>query len=407
MWIDLKNKYFTQAMPVMSELVDNGFEAYFVGGCVRDLLLDDPIHDIDIATSARPEEIQAIFPSTIDVGAEHGTIIVLYQQQPYEITTFRTEGKYSDYRRPDSVEFVRDLKEDTLRRDFTINAMACDLDGKLYDYHGGFVDLELGLIRAVGDPSARFQEDALRMMRAVRFASKLGFKIERATFSAIQSLSDLITKIAIERIRIEMDKFLIGDYFFKTYLLLQETGLMAFLPGFSNPVAGQALADLAQDLKPMIENGMDRPLPLVWALLLGHLGLDTGACKNMLRAWTHSNQMISETLEIIEFLQEESRGQLNAWSIYQYSDLTVERCLSYLQVQGVDTHDYLTIWQNLPIKNRQEIVMNGRRLMEYLQMDQGGPIIGRLLQQVEKAIVQGELMNQEEAIKEFIDQYQD
>jgi len=177
---------FQKALPVLEKIENDGYQAYFVGGCIRDAMLHLPINDVDIATSAYPEEIQKIFPKHFDVGLQHGTVMAWYKGETYEITTFRTESDYQDYRRPDRVTFVRDLKEDLLRRDFTINAMAMDKDGEVKDYFHGQEDLQKGIIRAVGDPSERFHEDALRMMRAVRFASQLDFQIEECTLKAIK-----------------------------------------------------------------------------------------------------------------------------------------------------------------------------------------------------------------------------
>ncbi|MCL2858873.1 MAG: CCA tRNA nucleotidyltransferase, partial [Streptococcaceae bacterium] len=175
-------KEFVQALSVLEKIKSAGYEAYFVGGSVRDALLNRQIHDVDIASSAYPEEIKQIFPYTIDVGIEHGTILVLMgkeQSDQYEVTTFRTESTYTDYRRPDAVDFVRDLGEDLKRRDFTINAFAMDTDGTIIDQFDGLTDLKEKCIRAVGQATDRFNEDALRIMRAMRFSASLDFDIEK------------------------------------------------------------------------------------------------------------------------------------------------------------------------------------------------------------------------------------
>ena len=190
---------YQKAIPVLNKLEQAGFEAYFVGGSVRDILLDQPIHDVDIATSAFPEEIKQLFPKTIDIGIEHGTVLVLAEEEQYEITTFRTESTYQDYRRPDHVEFVRSLEEDLKRRDFTINAFALKEDGQIIDLFDGLADLENQILRAVGDPQERFHEDALRMMRGIRFVSQIGFTLEQETAAAIQANHSLLGKISVER----------------------------------------------------------------------------------------------------------------------------------------------------------------------------------------------------------------
>src|SRR5699024_1116338 len=167
-----------RAVPVLNKIIEAYFESYFVGGSVRDHLLNLEVNDVDIATSALPHEIKQIFKRTVDVGIEHGTVLVLYNDESYEITTFRTESTYKDFRRPDSVTFVRSLREDLKRRDFTMNAIAVDIDGHVFDPYEGIKDLKAEIIRAVGNPHERFREDALRMMRAVRFAAQLDFEIE-------------------------------------------------------------------------------------------------------------------------------------------------------------------------------------------------------------------------------------
>ena len=169
---------FEPARPVLQKIEEAGYEAYFVGGCVRDTILHDEIHDIDIATSAYPSEIKAIFNHTVDTGIEHGTVMILDHGTGYETTTFRTESGYQDYRRPDKVTFVRSLSEDLQRRDFTINALALREDGEVIDLFDGLEDLQKHLIKAVGNPNERFHEYYLRMMRAVRFASKIDFVID-------------------------------------------------------------------------------------------------------------------------------------------------------------------------------------------------------------------------------------
>lgn len=202
---------FKKALPVLNKLIDAGYEAYFVGGSVRDRILDLDVNDVDIATSAQPLEIKKIFKRTVDVGIEHGTIMVLVGDESYEITTFRTESTYRDFRRPDSVTFVRSLEEDLKRRDFTMNAIALDNKGNIMDPFHGMADIDKGIIRAVGNPHERFKEDALRMMRAVRFSAQLDFQIESETMVSIRENAPLLEKIAVERIQIEFEKLLIGQ----------------------------------------------------------------------------------------------------------------------------------------------------------------------------------------------------
>lgn len=189
-----------------------GFEAYLVGGCVRDSLMGRVPGDWDITTSALPEETKQVFAEErlIETGLKHGTVTVLLEEMPLEITTFRVEAGYSDNRHPDAVRFTRSLREDLVRRDFTVNAMALSADGQLYDYFGGREDLSCRVLRCVGDADKRFQEDGLRLLRALRFASVLDFSIAPETQAAIHRNRSLLNNISAERIFSELKKLLIG-----------------------------------------------------------------------------------------------------------------------------------------------------------------------------------------------------
>lgn len=193
---------------IIHTLQSNGYEAYAVGGCVRDSILNRVPDDWDITTSATPLETKALFPKTFDTGIEHGTITVLIDREAFEVTTYRVDGKYEDSRHPSEVTFTRNLKEDLLRRDFTINAMAYNEEEGLVDIFGGMQDLENKRIRCVGNARARFGEDALRILRAVRFAAQLGFDIDKETQEAILELSPTLANISAERIQVELIKML-------------------------------------------------------------------------------------------------------------------------------------------------------------------------------------------------------
>lgn len=200
------------ARRILQTLNSAGHEAYLVGGCVRDLLRDVEPHDWDVCTSALPEETERWFADRriIETGLKHGTVTVMEEGEPYEITTYRTEGPYSDSRRPDFVRFVPDLEEDLARRDFTMNAIAMDLQGNLRDPFGGVDDIKAKLIRCVGEPDHRFQEDGLRVMRALRFAAVFGYKIEKQTAQAVHKNRTMLGRVAAERINAELCKLLVG-----------------------------------------------------------------------------------------------------------------------------------------------------------------------------------------------------
>ncbi|MBP8640452.1 MAG: CCA tRNA nucleotidyltransferase [Oscillospiraceae bacterium] len=196
---------------VLKRLEKHGFSAYLVGGCVRDTLMGRRPNDWDICTSALPEEVSAVFPHSRPTGIKHGTITATVNGSPVEITTFRSDGEYKDHRHPDSVRFIADLKGDLERRDFTINALAMPLSGDICDLFGGREDIEKRLIRCVGNPDKRFNEDALRMLRAFRFSSVLGFEIEPLTLAAIERNAHLSRGLAKERVRTEFEKILLSN----------------------------------------------------------------------------------------------------------------------------------------------------------------------------------------------------
>lgn len=207
----------------------SNFEAFMVGGCVRDILLGNLPKDYDITTSAKPEITISLFDKTIPTGLKHGTVTVLISNEPYEVTTYRTEGKYIDNRRPSSVDFVTDIKEDLSRRDFTINALAYNEKVGLIDYFNGTDDIKNKIIRCVGNADKRFKEDALRMLRAVRFSCQLNFDIEENTYTAIKNNYKLIKNISSERIRDELCKILISENPSKGLEILRDTKLLEII----------------------------------------------------------------------------------------------------------------------------------------------------------------------------------
>ena len=212
---------------ILKTLNEAGYPAYVVGGAVRDAVLGLKPHDWDIATNAVPSEVKKLFGKTVDTGIKHGTVTVIDGDEGFEVTTFRTDGKYTDGRHPDEVKFVGSIEEDLARRDFTINALALDINGTVIDPFGGLSDLAKGVIRCVGDPNARFQEDALRMLRAVRFESQFGFTLEEQTKEAINLHAGRLNQISPERIRDELTKMLLTDHPKWGFLDAYRTGITA------------------------------------------------------------------------------------------------------------------------------------------------------------------------------------
>ncbi len=218
---------------LLNKLNKAGFEAYYVGGCVRDMLMNRTPHDIDITTNALPEEIIDVFADyhVIPTGIKHGTVTVMLCGTPYEITTYRIDGEYTDMRRPDSVRFTSCLEEDLIRRDFTMNAIAMNSEGGITDPFGGARDIENGIIRCAGEPEKRFTEDALRILRCVRFASKLGFDVEPMTAEAVHRLKGRLDFVARERVRVELDGIICGEGCVQAMLEFSDV-IMQVIPEF-------------------------------------------------------------------------------------------------------------------------------------------------------------------------------
>ena len=225
-----------QIQSLLLYLNDQGFQAYLVGGCVRDGLMHLIPHDWDVCTDALPQELQELFPDSLSYGIRHGTVTVKWQKQPIEVTTFRTESAYSDHRRPDHVSYIKDLSHDLARRDFTVNAMALDAAGDLHDPFGGLRDLETGTIRAVGSPESRFREDALRMLRAIRFSAQLNFSIEPNTKAGILSCASLTSALSAERVAQEIEKTLLTAHPERVSDMIA-AGLL--IPWIKNPIQDQ------------------------------------------------------------------------------------------------------------------------------------------------------------------------
>lgn len=379
---------FKKALPIIKSLEEAGFEAYFVGGSVRDVLLGKAIHDVDIATSAYPEEVKSIFPRTVDVGIEHGTVLVLHEEDQYEITTFRTESTYQDYRRPDQVTFVRSLSEDLKRRDFTINALAMNQVGEIVDLFEGIKDLESQLIRAVGVAQERFNEDALRMMRALRFASQLDFKIEKETLVAIADLSDLLSKISIERIHVEFVKLMLGKNRVGGLLPFIATNCFNYCPGFvDKKLHLQKLAALP--------NYQISEEAQVWLLVLHMLEVDPKECRKILSEWKLSNAMIKQVTQLLVGLNFRLTQPWNNQKLFEIGLINarlIEQSLCYF-----DKATNFTIleekYQNLAIKNSHDLAVDGKILMNHFNRPPG-PWIGKVLAKLETEVVVGNIPNE-------------
>lgn len=288
------------ALPVLSLLEEAGFEAAIVGGAVRDAWLGRPIHDVDIATSALPEQVQAVFARTFPTGIQHGTVTAVYGGSSYEITTYRTEAAYVDHRRPSSVAYVTQLANDLLRRDFTINAMAIFADGRLCDPYGGTEDMNRRLIRCVGEPEQRFTEDALRMMRCIRFAAELGYTVEERTWQALHQCKPLLRHVAMERVGAELCRMLAGSGPDEAVSMLSRSGLLS---AAKQPPEGLAtrLASLDTELPALHPiAGLERRFAALWLGVASDAGAQLDAAIRQL----HIPRIQAKRIEAIIRLDE-------------------------------------------------------------------------------------------------------
>ena len=319
------------AKAIIERLQLAGFEAYIVGGAVRDLVMGKTPHDYDITTSAKPAEIKSVFKRTIDTGIAHGTVTVVENGVGYEVTTFRTESGYADSRHPDSIDFVANIEEDLTRRDFTINAMCYnDLSG-IIDRHGGQEDLKARLIRTVGNPERRFTEDALRMLRAVRFSAVLGFEIEEETANAIKKCAALIRKVSSERILGELNKILLSAnpiYIGK----LRELGLMHYiLPEldvcFDTPQKNKYhIYDVGNHILHATAE-TKRDLILRWAALLHDIGkpicMSTDS-NGIIHFYGHHKESASLASNVLRRLKMDNDSQRDIIALIENHDVRIE-----------------------------------------------------------------------------------
>ncbi|MDQ0228780.1 CCA tRNA nucleotidyltransferase [Metabacillus malikii] len=388
---------FAEAKPILQKLHLEGYEAYFVGGAVRDSLLEKEIGDVDIATSAEPHEVQRIFTHTVDVGAEHGTIIVLFNESQYEVTTFRTESEYEGFRKPKSVTYISSLKEDLKRRDFTINAMAMDINEKIYDYFDGKRDLENRLIRTVGEPSERFAEDALRMLRAVRFVSQLNFTVSSNTVEAIKDNVHLLKEISVERKTVEFIKILKNNHYQVAIKLLIDTNIHKYLPGLET--CRQQLMSFSCLPLSVLNNEE------IWALLL--YKIKPASVESFLRLWKLPVKLIkhvSKMLIFIDYLSEQKK-----WTTELLYSAGIDIAVSVERIFAIvnDCYDEKRInkvveqFSRLPIKSRRELVITGHDIIKLFHK-RPGPWVSAALSSIEKEILSETLKNDREAIKEWL-----
>jgi tRNA nucleotidyltransferase (CCA-adding enzyme) len=380
-------------LEVHSQLVTAGFQAFLVGGCVRDLLRAQKPNDFDLCTSARPEQVQQIFKRVIPTGIEHGTVTVLTRGDQVEVTTFRSEAEYLDGRRPSAVRFETDITADLSRRDFTINAMAYDpVKNQLIDPFDGQGDLERRLIRCVGSALDRFLEDGLRPMRAVRFATTLEFELEAQTQRAITQTVHVFKKVATERIQQEFEKLLLASHPARGLKLLQDTGLLAaFFP------EAQQSADFAALEK------APKSLPLRLALLV--LALDPNVAKSALTRLKFPSKIAEEAQSLVRFRQlpstDSTAAELRRW----LARVGVERApvlLRMHQALGVDMMSFKekvdSVLAPAPPLDPKSVAMTGQDIMRVLKIPPS-KLVGQAAQHLFSVVLEDPAQNNSQSLE--------
>ena len=390
---------FSKAKPVLQKLIDNGYDAYFVGGCVRDHLLRREIGDVDIATSAKPEEVMAIFQRTVPTGLQHGTVLVLQDNESYEVTTFRTEDTYLDFRRPSTVNFVTSIDEDLKRRDFTMKAIAMTIDHELIDPFQGDTAIKQKLIVTVGKSIDRFKEDALRMMRAIRFVSQLQFQLDQETKNSIAENGYLIEKVAIERILVEFEKMILGNGRKEAVNILIDTHLEKYLPNLSSYY--DSLKEFAQ----LPLNNLET-IEELWATLIYCMKMED--INPFLRSWKMSNTRRKNILLLVE----EFKMSPDHWTNYDLYRIGLDNCLKLLRIHMILHHSFnsekiielTNRYMSLPIKSPSDLCIKGTDFLNW-SYKKGGPWVKETINEVEKNILENNLENEMSVIREWFEQW--
>lgn len=388
----------TKVKQIISRLEKADYEAYAVGGCVRDSILKRSPEDWDITTSAKPEVVKRLFSATIDTGLQHGTVTVVIEKEGFEVTTFRLDGDYTDGRHPDRVAFTSSLTEDLRRRDFTINAMAYSEKTGLIDEFDGERDLEDGVIRAVGDACERFSEDALRMLRAIRFAGQLNFKIADETFDAIKELSPNIAKVSVERIAKELEKLLLSGN--PEYIaLVYETGIFSVIAPevamlFENGEISASTKALSRASFPEKKELYQIRL----AIFLEGLGADKAA--KLLKRLKLDNDTINTVKKLLELsLREVENNETDMRrTVKEAGHKMMPLLLEMRRAKGLKDNKemYQTVIDNGYCTSISELNINGKDLM-----DAGipkGALIGSTLERLLELVIEKPELNTRESL---------
>ncbi|CWV15853.1 CCA-adding enzyme [Listeria monocytogenes] len=387
------NDVFLKALPVLQKLTTAGFEAYFVGGSVRDYLLNRTISDVDIATSAFPEEVKEIFQTSYDTGIAHGTVTVRENNEFYEVTTFRTEGTYEDFRRPSEVTFIRSLEEDLKRRDFTMNAIAMDEHFALQDPFSGQLAIQNKEIKAVGKASERFHEDALRMMRAVRFLSQLDFELDKETEKALESQIELLQHTSVERITVEWLKMMKGKAAKRAIELLLKVKMETYLPGLKDEKS--ALSEFASwDWEKRITEES------IW------LGLVVAVKPNNVNAFLKAWKLPNKTIQLVNKAYQDALKMKETWlkdELYHAGKAVFSLVNELNVIRGKENnqHKVSQAYEALPIHSKKDLAITGADLLKW-SGESAGPWVKETLDKVECGVLSNEINNEKIQIKRWL-----
>ncbi|MDD3712339.1 MAG: CCA tRNA nucleotidyltransferase [Candidatus Izemoplasmatales bacterium] len=370
---------------ILEKLIESGYEAYFVGGFVRDYLLNKESDDIDITTNALPDEVEGLFENTKATGKKYGTITVFLEEHTFEVTTYRIDKEYEDYRRPESVVYTNKLIDDLKRRDFTINALAMDIDGNIVDLFNGKDDLKKGIIKAIGNPDERFNEDALRILRALRFVSKFNFLIEESTLRSMKDNVEKLNLLPSERVIPELEYIFKETYQKKAIKYMVEIDFKRAFPIFTQSIALYSNSEVNLDFTEFF----------AFSLCLEN--------KEIPEYWRFSNKEKMLMYRMVHILKTIKNSRFNPSLVYKLGKSTCLRANKIQLIRFPNNDQEMLIEEieeHLPIKRRDQMQINGSDLLEIKKI-YNEEIIGEVLEELEFQVVNRHLQNDFEKLKEY------
>ncbi|HLR65122.1 MAG TPA: CCA tRNA nucleotidyltransferase [Pseudogracilibacillus sp.] len=381
----MKLDQFKDGYAIIEELEDNGFEAYFVGGCIRNYLLGLPVNDIDITTSAKPDEIIRLFPKTIPLNVEHGTVIVRYNHLSYEVTTFKTSELQSN----EPLSLYEDLK----RRDFTLNAIAMNKEGHLLDYFKGQEAIKQRKLIGVENTSKRIVEDPLRIIRAFRLMGQYNFSLDRTLERSIQDHKDLLNTVAVERITDEFNKLLQAPHLVKCLAIMNEYNIFNNLPYFKTSSFNAAFC-----------KEVTRRYDSFSEFIAHYALLNDLPIRQVMKEWKASNKMIDDAVKLYTYVQSFKKEGLSSLNVYQVDKNLIATTISLSKRihLPIEEESFYELKETLPIQSKDDIDFSGNDLISLFPHKKRGKWIGDTLGAIEIAILNEDIKNNKMLIKEWV-----